>query len=242
MNLLLGFNFRALSTYIIFGIVIALTAITYGQPLLFDRFFLVTTLVASVVVFKLDKNAFTILLILAFFGLSTEALWWIYDAGHGIEFTFIAPVVLGLVGVLYWHDWVSKLGFGVAVICLMAQVYWQTIDYNGPAISWYLIIMAINICIKTELLMRPHRLSQYFNGYGWIYIRADYKLMDLCSLVVLLEAALIAEYLVRHILLMNHVLFVYISYKYIAQLIAALKLTVVLSSVWSTTQSRIIKA
>jgi hypothetical protein len=121
-----------------------------------------------------------------------------YFYTYNLFWILLCYVAVGLSVFYCWHDKLSKITLPILVSAIFLEVFWYYSGYeNKPQVSWYFLIVAINIVQRELLTLRPFILMKRTN-YPAKEIILDYSLRWVCGITVVIEFFNIAEYLVRH--------------------------------------------
>lgn len=216
--------------------VILLAILTFGQPLIFDRLFVLLLLIATILTFPYDKNAcFAILILLIQRG--SEELLWLLQAN---TWWFKAPaytIALGCCYVLRYAR-LNQVVAATILLILCAEAYWLLTDYPAPAIYWLALLLLINVVTRYALFARPALMCQYlpayFNDDNVHWIALDFRLHYIVTLFIFLAQLNTLEYLIRHLLGYYQVQFIYTLTPYAAHAMSCLIIWFILQQLRTT--------
>lgn len=242
MSVLLGFNFSTLSSYLLLTIVLLCAFLTFGQPLYFDRLMVFASILGMLITYRIDKNIFSILTIVACSGGASELLW-LYRDNLGVTSSYVLPLLIPVVSYLTRECFSSKIGFLISFLVILAHIYWAVSGNPIPVgMSWFMTILAINQLVILALLYRPHFLTTIFPDADCQWLTADGHLMSIATWIIFLESLVVFEYLLRHTLMLKDFLYVYNIYEYLAQTLHVIMLFIILNETWGSIRKNIFRA
>ena len=200
------------------GFFIAAGIITFGDASKFDRLYIAIIIAIAVYVRK-DVNLLGVIFILAFERVVEELVWLTTFGDNGFKWIVYLVCALGLC-----HERKAKAPcfFYLTLIYLLtvsSELYWLATGYNAPQIYWYLFLVANTVFIRNLFILRPFRTAEYFPSEAEP-LRIDHHLHNIFAFFIWINIAMIVEYLLRHLVGLNHVLYVYNSFEYIVHIIA----------------------
>lgn len=235
---------------VIFAILLSFLILNFGNALIFDRVLLLTIVTLAILLFPLNKNSFSILVIVTIELLFEEFNWLVIQEGlFGEVSTDSLLLKLYCYGVcaigcyLERDEKVAKVMFGVSLISVVFEIYWLAEGVKPSNIYWFILVAGQALIVKHILFLRPHYLHRRFpHIQDWTWSPLDRDYMTFLKLKVLLEIAMIFEYLIRFTSGQKDIMFVYDSYTYIAHGINAYLLISVLIDSKNTIQLKFLKA
>ena len=212
-------NLSRLSLYLLLSIALSCAIVTLGQPLFFDRLMVFSSILGAIIVYRIDKDLFSVITIIACSGVLSELMWLCREIIGDIV-NYVLPILICFVSYQTRVSYSGKIGFLISMIVIFANIHWSVCSIPVPkGVSWFLIILFINQLIILALLYRPHFLkaigADSNSNYEWL--SADTQLMFVVTLFIMLESLVIFEYILRHSFMLVDYLYVYNSYEYIAQ-------------------------
>jgi hypothetical protein len=121
-----------------------------------------------------------------------------YFYTYNLFWVLLCYALAGLSLFYCWHDNLSKFVLPIFIAAIGLELYWYYSSYGKqPQVSWYFLILAINIAQRELLTLRPFILMKRTN-YPAKDTILDYSLRWVCGLTVAIESFNIAEYLIRH--------------------------------------------
>lgn len=191
-----------------------LAYLSFGQPLYFDRLFLIV-LLALLTIVKINKDLASILFGLLIVRSFDEATFLISDISQAkVLFYSLSFYILFKLR----YDQLIRLFVGpIYLFSLFAELYWYSIGYNAPSIHTYIALISINSLFRHFLIVRKH--YSLFSDLAGSVNSIDYKLFRLAGFSNLLVGVLIIEYLIRHLTYFKPMLF-YDIYSYIMQCVS----------------------
>lgn len=197
--------------------------LSFGNSLVFDRLFFAIVLFTAIVCHN-NINIVSLLVIILVQRLVEELAW------IGLQDAYIVKEMLyclTLAVIVYLRfDPITKLIRVVLGLVVTAEIYWFLTGYDAPEIYWHVVL--INICLFSRYLIfsRLSIVDKLFPGKGKS-TNLDWTIYKLLGLTIIVQSAMLLEYLLRHILGLNKVLVIYYAYSYIVHAIA-------IFSIWAT--------
>ena len=203
-----------LSLILIFS---TLAVLSFGYPLYFDRLFIVVTIVL-ISVYKVNKNLFSIGLILLFVrGLDEIAFFCRLLSEAKLFYYLISAYIFYK---FRFDSQTRNIIIPLFVICVITEFYWLFTDYPAPNLHTYIIVLVLNLCYRMLLINRVHLLRSIW-GAKINGITLDYSLYKVTLLYAVIVIFMIIEYLIRHTTPLNP-MYIYHSYSYLMGLTSIL--------------------
>lgn len=213
------------------AIAVLMTALTFGQPLLFDRLYLLVLACAAGVTLGRDKNLCTVILIL-FAQRSTEELLWLIKDNSWL-FKLLVYAICAWACYRLRYDRLARLSMPVLALLLISEAYWLYSAYPAPMIAWLAVLITSSLLTRHALYTRPALmcayLPRYFKPENVRWLALDFQLHQVIVAFMLLAYLNIGEYLVRHLFGQSHILVVYSLTPYAAQALSGLVLWYILN-------------
>ncbi|WDE13803.1 hypothetical protein [Thalassomonas haliotis] len=172
---------------------------TFGYAEYFDRWFLLGLVIWGLIKIKSrDVNMAGLLLILILVRLLDEISYLI------IDFDIKAIIYLFSVVVIYKLKYDQLVLFFCApllTLIVLVELFWFFTGYPAPQIYFYVCLLLLSLITRHLLFMRvplTDRLTQ-----GGKSLPLDWKFYGLSKWSVFILAAMLAEYLVRHLTILN---------------------------------------
>ena len=205
------------------GLFIAIGIITFGDADTFDRLF-VGVLIFTLITCRNNIDIVTLLVIIFLQRIIQELAWATLSDGEVLKELLYSLVFVTMYALR--HDPLVKWLGSVIVLALCAEIYWYLTDYPAPQLYWHLTLLISCLLTRYMIFSRLELVQKYLTrqsqstNLDWIF----YKLAGTTAIV---HVAAIFEYLIRHVLGMSQVLFIYYSYPYIVHGIATF-------AIWAT--------
>jgi hypothetical protein len=207
------------------GLFVALGIITFGNAEAFDKLYLLILFFAALLCHK-NMNIVSILSIILLQRL-TEELAWLYLFDNNIIKLLI--YCFGLLAAYYLrHDWLVKVIIPTIVLVIVAEAYWFISDYKSPELYWHIWIMISNLIVRFLIFSRVSLVDHYFPNKGES-VNLDWVIYKLSVVVIIIQSAILFEYLIRHILGVSGALYIYLLYPYLIHGLATI-------AIWATFQ------
>ncbi|WP_158968508.1 hypothetical protein [Paraglaciecola sp. L3A3] len=205
------------------GLFIALGIYSFGNAQIFDRVFL-AILIFTAIVCRENINVVSVIVIITIQLMIDELAWPLIN--HLPYFKLI--LYLFSFWAIYYlsHDKLINLILPVLVLASAAEVYWQITDYPAPQITWYIWLMLSNLLLRHLIMIRVGLIDEYFSSKG-LSINLDWLMYKMALFTSIVHAAMLIEYLIRHIANMPNILVVYTVFPYILQGISTLYIWVI---------------
>ena len=227
--------------WLVIVITLLVTFSTFGQPLLFDRLFAGLLVLTASVSVKWDKNLFTLCL-LYIAGFALEEFTWHFSRENRL---LLVPAYFYLLYACYLsrYSLTGKISIVFAVCGVAAEVYWFSIDREGPRIFWYAFLCANVLIVKHLVLLRPHFCSIKFPRWDkeWAITKTDIDIGYVLALRIFLEFLNLGEYLIRHII-GYPTMIIYNYYSYLGHAVFAIAFYFFLRSFAETLKAKLLPA
>ncbi|GHB66413.1 hypothetical protein GCM10008107_14510 [Psychrosphaera saromensis] len=200
--------------------------LSFDYPLYFDRLFILVLLVL-IATFKVNKNLFSIGLILLLERVLAALLF-------EISSEIMSKVAVYCLGLFFMY----KLKFDKQVFSILlpiwlgsicAEIYWFVTNYPAPRIHTYIGLIYLNLVTRFFLIFRGHILNSKLT-FRISSLPLDWNLYRIAGFYNLVIAAIIIEYIIRHMTSAKPML-VYTNYSGITQLTTLVTLYLILSYV-----------
>jgi hypothetical protein len=225
-------------TAIFGGLFITLGILTFGNSNIFDWFFLSVLIFTAIICHK-NINIVSIVLIL-FAQLALNQVVWFVLNEHYLVVIFFYVFALWAI-YQFRYDWAAKLMLFSVIIVIISDIYWFINDYPRPQISWYIWLMTSNLFVRYLIFSRVGIVDRYFPRKG-LSTHLDWIIYKLSALIIIIQAILLMEYLVRHVLGLSNALFIYYCYPYLFQGIATISIWVVFNESYKQLMPHFLKA
>jgi hypothetical protein len=214
------------------GLFVFLGIATFGNALAFDRIY-VSLLIFTGVICRKDINVVSVIIILVLQLMWEGLAWNILVDENLVKVIFY---LAALYAVFYFrYDWLAKMVATIVIIATVSEVYWYLNDYSAPEIYWYIWIMISNLFIRHLVFCRVSFVDRYYPRKGES-VNLDWVIYKFNAALTILQAAMVFEYLSRHLLGFDEVLIVYYSYSYIIHIIG----TITLWAIFTESSKRLI--
>lgn len=220
------------------GLFIAAGILTFGNALVFDRIFIGILLFTAFVCRK-DINVIGIVIIILIQHI-LEELAWIYLSDNEFVKTFIYIACLFLAYQLR-HDRIAKFVFVFTLIVVGIEIYWYFTEYSAPQIYWHMSLIGLNLLVRNLIFSRVSISEHYFKRVA-TSINLDWIIFRLYGLSILIQTAIVAEYLIRHIGNFENLLFFYNSNAYFMHGIATLAIWAIFNESYKLLLPKLLKA
>lgn len=220
------------------SVCVAAGFLTFGNALYFDRLFFGALLLVACICYR-NINVLGIVLIIALERLTEEAVWaWVKDL-------VIAKVLI--YGFATWvlylcrFEPLAKYMGAVLLIALGTELYWILTYYPAPLLHWYMAMVALNMLTRYLLTWRAPITEQLLPVQA-TPILADWRLSTIAGLCAAIQAAVLLEFVLRHLVPTPNLLYVYYTMPYLMQTLAVLTLWVILNQSTQLHLHRLVKA
>lgn len=191
----------------------------FGNALVFDRVVLILLLLATIISFAINKDTFSILVIACWVHGIEELHWYITeDVLTDVSSVWLKIYCYGLCFFACYLQRYEKITWLVIAVVLVAtgfELWWLINDLPGKQIYWYVLVLALATFARCALFWRPHFLhSRFPHIKDWTYSRLDADCDLFLKLIVVVEVAMLSEYLLRYATSNNQIIYFYDSYSY----------------------------
>lgn len=184
-----------------------------GDPVTLDRIVWVTFFVIAIVG-RNNPQVLIIALMMTCVLVAEDVMFSALD-NFSPELTVATYMVIAFILYKLRHDSMFVWASVSFVICISAELYWYTADYDGPLILWYMQLITANLAIRFGIGLKSIVLTSKNRRFKENH-KLDHHLLQLHGFTIILQLAMIVEYLLRHIF--NHDIFVlYNSFSQINQ-------------------------
>ncbi len=220
------------------GLFIAAGIITFGNALLFDRLFIGILFFTGFACRK-DVNVIGIVLIILIQHI-LEELAWIYLSNNELVKIFIYGMCLILAFRLR-HDHIAKFVLLFTLSIFGAEVYWLVIEYPAPQIYWHMSLIGLNLLVRNLIFSRVS-ITEYYLKKTATSINLDWTIYRLYGLSIIIQSAIVIEYLIRHLGNFEDLLFFYSSNAYFMHGIATLAIWAIFNESYKLLLPKLLKA
>jgi len=198
--------------------------LTFGYAEYYDRLFIIF-LIGLICFNARNANIMSIALIFLFERFLEEIVFF------SSSYLLIKPVIyllsIGLIK-LFWYDkLIRRVVFPTVVISIISEIYWYLTDYTAPRIHSYIAMLMLNMATRHLIFLRIP-IFKKFQTMPFIkntvtsplnHTSIDMPLYSMVMVNIIVVVAMIAEYLLRHLTLLEP-LFIYNSYAEIVQVLS----------------------
>jgi hypothetical protein len=223
----------------LFGGLFALLGIlTFGNGAAFDKIH-IGMLIFTGIICRKDINVVSVVILLLL-QLTWESLAWQYLINENIV---KITLYISAFGMMYYfrHDWVVKILLPTLSLVIASEIYWYLTNYSAPEIYWHIWIMASNLLVRYLIFIRVGIVDSYYQEKG-LSVNLDWVIYKLSAFIIIIQATMILEYLLRHIVGFSNMLFVYYSYSYLVHGIATIAVWAIFSESFKQLLPRLLKA
>lgn len=214
------------------GLFVFLGIATFGSAWVFDRIY-ISLLVFTGIVCRKDINIVSVIVILVLQLIWENLAWSLLLDENLIK---LILYLTALYAAYYFrYDWLAKMVATIVIIASVSEFYWYLNNYSAPEIYWYIWIMISNLLIRHLVFCRVSFIDKYYPNKGES-VNLDWVIYKLNAALTILQAAMVFEYLSRHLLGFNDALIVYYSYSYIIHIIG----TITIWAIFSESSKRLI--
>jgi hypothetical protein len=205
------------------GLFIAAGILTFGNAAIFDRLF-IGILVFTAVTCRKNVNILSVVAIILLQRALEECAWSFLTDTYLIK---IALYSFGFWLVYYLrHDWITRVLLTSLILVSVAEIYWYINDDLAPQVYWNIGLMIFDVIIRYLIFSRFSFVELWFKGRA-VSINLDWTIYKLSAIAIIVQCAIITEYLIRHILELPNLLLVYSAYPYAMHIIATI-------AIWAT--------
>lgn len=220
------------------GLFIAAGILTFGNALLFDRLFIGILLFTGFVCRK-DINVIGIVLIILIQHI-LEELAWLYLTNNEFVKVFIYCSCLYLAYRLR-HDHIAKLILCFTLVISGTELYWVLKDYSAPQIYWHMSLIGLNLLVRNLIFSRVSMTEYYLNKTA-TSINLDWIIYRLYGLSIIIQCAIVTEYLIRHLGGFENLLFFYYSNAYFMHGITTVAIWAIFNESYKLLLPKLLKA
>lgn len=195
---------------------LTIALLTFGYAQYFDRLFIVCLL--GLILFNIhNANIISIALIFLLERFLEEIVF------ISSSFLFIKPLIyllsFGLIKLVWYDKLVRRVILPTLVICIITEIYWYLTGYNAPRMHSYVAMLMLNMVTRHLIFLRipvfkTFKILPIFKGIITLPLKhtsVDISLYSLTMVNIIVVVAMIAEYLLRHLTLLEP-LFIYNFY------------------------------
>lgn len=195
----------------------------YGDnPIFFDRIYTISLLVLSLFSIN-DKDILSCVFILLLYWLASDLIF-------TFDTLYTKPIIYTLslcICYSFYRHLVAKLSLIFTFLALAAEVYWFSIDYKfSPEIYYYVGMISITTAVVLILPKRLELMAQWFNHLSGRNA-LDHQVIFILKIYLCLHYLNLLEYLLRHVLALNEITFIYEWFTYLSALLSAVTLAVI---------------
>lgn len=214
------------------GLFIALGIVTFGNAWAFDRIY-VSLLIFTGIICRRDINVVSLIIILVL-QLIWESLAWnlLVDENFIKVMLYLSALCITF---YFRYDWLAKVVATVLLVASVSELYWYAKNYDAPEIYWYIWIMISNLLIRHLIFCRVSFVDKYYPKQGES-VNLDWVIYKLNAVLTIIQAAMVFEYLSRHLLGFGDILVVYYSYSYVIHIIG----TITIWAIFTESSKRLI--
>lgn len=229
---------HAISAMLI-GVFLALGLYTFGEPLLFDRVFF-TALFLLALAFRKDINLLGVTLIIIAERLTEEIGYALILDSLPLKFLTYGLCLYALT--LRRNDMLFFPTLATLLIMISTECYWWQTEYKFLNTHWYAFLIALNLMVRKAISIRCFwTLDNLKKGDKAETLKIDYYIYQMAGAFTLINIAILAEYLLRHVLKLP-ILVVYEYYPIVTQGLAFLLLFFIADQSIKVTRSKLIQA
>lgn len=220
------------------GLFIAAGIITFNDAVLFDLLF-IGVLVFTALICRKDINVLGVITIIFLLRALDEAVWFFINGNIETKLLLYSFSL----GISYYlrHDWAAKLLLIVTLIISSIEVYWFASAYPPPEIYWNIALIIVTLIARNLIFSRVSITENWFNLRSKS-INLDWTIFRLYGLSLILQVAVVLEYLIRHLTNSPHLLVFYSAIPYIMQVISILAIWVTFQESYKLLLPRLLKA
>lgn len=212
--------------------------LTFDNALYFDRLFFGALLLVACVCYH-NINIIGVVFIVALERLAEEAIWmWIKDlvVAKVLIYSFAIYVLY-----LCRYEPLAKYMGTLLLIALGVELYWITTYYSAPLLHWYMAMVALNMLTRYLLMWRAPLTEQLLPVEATPQL-ADWRLSYIAGLSAAIQAAVMLEFITRHLYQQPNLLYFYQLMPYFMQCLAILVLWVVIQQSAQLYLPKLVKA
>lgn len=228
-----------LATIILATLAIIYGLATFGNPLLFDRIYIII-IIGTAYILRKNHDVLGIMIILAVSHLMQDLVhYWTQEDNVYLVKILVYCCVLFTIYQL-WYDSLNKLALAITATAISAEIYWVVTAYSAPNIFWFVFLTNQSLILRHLLLCRTAYYRQYLQVKGQPTV-LDYCIEKACKWFVIIDTLMILEYLARHIF-NAEILIIYKSFPYVVQAIGVYIIWLVLREYQYLIEEKYIKA
>jgi hypothetical protein len=220
------------------GLFVWLGIVTFGNGAAFDKLH-IGMLIFTGIICRKDINIVSVVILLLL-QLTWESFAWYYLLNENFIKIILYTSAFWMM-YYFWHDWVVKIILPTLVLVTISEIYWYQINYSSPEIYWHIWIMVSNLLIRYLIFIRVGIVDKYFPEKG-LSVNLDWVIYKLSALIIIIQATMILEYLLRHLMGLSNMLYVYYSYSYLVHGIATVVVWAIFSESFKQLLPRLLKA
>jgi hypothetical protein len=220
------------------GLFVLLGILTFGNGWAFDNIH-IGMLIFTGIICRKDINVVSVVILLLL-QLIWESLAWQYLINENFVKIILYMCAFGMMYYLR-HDWVVKIILPTLILVIVSEIYWYLTHYSAPEIYWHIWIMVSNLLVRYLIFIRVGIVDNYFPEKG-LSVNLDWVIYKLSVFIIIIQATMILEYLLRHITGLSSMLFVYYSYSYLVHGIATIAVWAIFSESFKQLLPRLLKA
>lgn len=205
---------------------------TFGNGLTFDRIYIILLIFTGIVCRK-DVNVVSVIIILVLQMIWDLLAWNLLIDENMVKVTLYTTALC--VSYYFRYDWLAKIVATVVMVASASELYWYSIDYSAPEIYWYIWIMISNLLIRYLVFCRVSFVDKYYHKKGES-VNLDWVIYKLNAALTVLQAAMVFEYLSRHLIGFDNIIFIYYSYSYVVHIIG----TIIIWAIFTESSKRLI--
>ncbi|MFT6898385.1 MAG: hypothetical protein ACJA13_002806 [Paraglaciecola sp.] len=222
------------------GLFIAAGILTFNDSFIFDRLF-IGVLIFTVVFCRHNINVVGVILIIFIFR-ALEELAWVF-----LEDTVTTKLFLYLfcfyIAYRLRYDWLAKLFLTLTALVSSVEIYWYFANYSAPEIYWYMALGAATLTARNLVFSRVSITELYFPKFKNVKsINLDWTIYKLYAFSMLVQTAVILEYLIRHLFNKSQFVLLYYSNSYIVHGIAVLGIWAIFHESYKQLLPKLLKA
>lgn len=211
---------------------------TFGDASIFDRLYL-TTIFILLIFMRKDINIVGVILILISQRIFEEIGFSFIDAQ--VIYLKVIVYLLCLLGLYKIRKDFLAIPLGLMlVLAVAAETYWLLTGYQAPTIWWYTYLIFVSMTVRKTIWRRDYFTRLWFKKSQSLDI--DYYIYQLNLVYVWVNIAMIIEFMLRHLLGLKDVLYVYSAFSYIAHIMTVITLFLILDQILKTLNAKLIKA
>ncbi|MGO4893988.1 hypothetical protein [Flavobacterium sp. W21_SRS_FM6] len=220
------------------GIFVACGMLSFGNAYIFDRLFIGIIIFTAAVCYR-NINIVSVLAIILLQRCIEEFAWFSLSNAFVIK-EFLYCLALALAIYLRFDPFAKFVGLTL-VFVIGAEFYWYMADYIAPEIYWHVALMMINLFSRYLVFSRLDIVDRLFPGRGRS-TNLDWIIYRLMGTTIIIQCAVLIEYLMRHLLGYSNVLIIYYSYPYLMHAIGMFAIWATFNESYKQLLPRLLKA